>query len=326
MPAFRVNKDGRAEQIEKVKGLVEKDIQKLIEGNLDSMLRLKFIQSEYSTGRIHGGRIDTLSFDESIPVPVIIEYKNKRDKNVLIQGFYYYGWALDHQSEIINLAKEQEIKNADKIDIRKTRVVCIAPEFIKEEIYAAATWNAWFNLDIQLLTFSMEGSIFRLNSATDASLPVCKSNGSGRPVQRVPNPPSQTSKDSEKLQKRTTVARLFDEKWKHFKLFQSLCDYALSFDKIEMHDNSEYVGFRKVYNLFIAKGYDDCLKITVDIAAKNRDVLEMIKPYVSTYPSRLLEEKESSYKVGGMTFNFKVKSPEDLQLLFPIIEIICENN
>ena len=324
MPLFDIHKNGSAKQIEEVKGLVEKDIQRLMENNLDVMLRLKFIKSEYSTGRIHGGRIDTLSFDESVPVPVIIEYKNKRDKNVLIQGFYYYGWALDHESEIINLAKSNGIENSDKIDIKKTRVICIAPEFIKEEIYAAATWNAWFNLDIQLLTFSMEGKIFRLESATDPSLPVCKSNGSGRPVQRstAPLPPTPPVKSPVKA----LVTRLKNPKWKYYDLWSSFRDYALSFDGIEIHDNTEYVGFRKLYNIFIAKGYPKHLKITIDVAAKNENVLKLIKPHVLSYPSILLEEKESGYKVGGMTFDFKVTCPEDLQLLFPIIEILCENS
>jgi RecB family endonuclease NucS len=45
-----------------------------MECNLNPLLGIYFLASEYSTGKTHGGRIDTLGLDEN-DFPVIIEYK-----------------------------------------------------------------------------------------------------------------------------------------------------------------------------------------------------------------------------------------------------------
>jgi len=51
-------------------------------------LGIKFLASEYSTGKIYGGRIDTLGIDEN-GCPVIIEYKRALNENVINQGLFY---------------------------------------------------------------------------------------------------------------------------------------------------------------------------------------------------------------------------------------------
>src|SRR5262245_55690499 len=51
---------------------VEKTLQTLIERHLETLLGVRFLASEYSTGKVHGGRIDTLGIDEN-GSPVIIE-------------------------------------------------------------------------------------------------------------------------------------------------------------------------------------------------------------------------------------------------------------
>ncbi len=51
---------------------LEKSLQTLIKKNLNTFLGVRFLASEYSTGKTHGGRIDTLGIDENRR-PVIIE-------------------------------------------------------------------------------------------------------------------------------------------------------------------------------------------------------------------------------------------------------------
>lgn len=60
---------------------LEKSLQSLIESNLETFLGIQFLASEYSTGKKHGGRIDTLGIDEN-GCPCIIEYKRKTNENV----------------------------------------------------------------------------------------------------------------------------------------------------------------------------------------------------------------------------------------------------
>lgn len=51
---------------------VEADVQDLIEAHMETMLGVRFLASEYSTGPVHGGRIDSLGIDEN-GAPVVVE-------------------------------------------------------------------------------------------------------------------------------------------------------------------------------------------------------------------------------------------------------------
>ena len=64
---------------------VEKSLQVLIERHLQELLGVRFLASEYSTGKTHRGRIDTLGIDEN-GSPVIVEYKRAVNQNVINQG------------------------------------------------------------------------------------------------------------------------------------------------------------------------------------------------------------------------------------------------
>ena len=78
---------------------LEKSLQHLIEQNLEPLLGIRFLGSEYSTGPKHSGRIDTLGIDENAS-PVIIEYKVATNQNVINQGLFYLTWLLDHRAEL----------------------------------------------------------------------------------------------------------------------------------------------------------------------------------------------------------------------------------
>ncbi len=82
---------------------LEKSLQTLMEHNLEALLGIRFLETEYSTGPKYGGRIDTLGIDEN-GSPVIIEYKRATNENVINQGLFYLDWLLDHQAEFKLLA------------------------------------------------------------------------------------------------------------------------------------------------------------------------------------------------------------------------------
>lgn len=62
---------------------IEKSLQTVIENNSENLLGISFLASEYSTGKKHAGRIDTLGIDENYS-PVILEYKRATNENVNI--------------------------------------------------------------------------------------------------------------------------------------------------------------------------------------------------------------------------------------------------
>ena len=84
---------------------VEKSLQTLIEKHLEVFLGVRFLASEYATGKAHKGRIDTLGIDEN-GCPIIIEYKRALNENVINQGLYYLDWLLDHKGEFTLLVQK----------------------------------------------------------------------------------------------------------------------------------------------------------------------------------------------------------------------------
>lgn len=70
---FRID-DGAALELQGTALALEKPLQVLIERNMDVLFGVRFVASEYSTGKKHGGRIDSLGLDEN-GSPVIFEYK-----------------------------------------------------------------------------------------------------------------------------------------------------------------------------------------------------------------------------------------------------------
>jgi predicted transport protein len=113
---------------------LEKDIQRLFERSMDVLLGVRFLATEYSTGKKHQGRVDSLGVDEN-GVPVIIEYKLHQNENVTSQALYYLDWLLDHKAEFEALARPA-LKPNEEVDWSEPRVLCIAEDFTKFDVYA----------------------------------------------------------------------------------------------------------------------------------------------------------------------------------------------
>lgn len=127
---------GQATELQGSASDLEKPLQTLIEANLIPLLNIRFVASEHSTGKTHGGRIDSLGLDEN-NCPVILEYKRSVGENVINQGLFYLDWLMDHQAEfkLLVLAKLGQTA-ADAIDWSDPRVVCIAADFTKYDGHA----------------------------------------------------------------------------------------------------------------------------------------------------------------------------------------------
>lgn len=164
---FRIEK-GKVEQLEGDSVSFEKSLQTLIEKNLDTLLGVRFLASEYATGKTHGGRIDTLGLDEN-GCPVIIEYKRSLNENVINQGLFYLDWLLDHKAEFKLLAMEYFGKEeADQIDWSAPRLLCIAADFTRYDEHAVQQ----INRNIELIRYRRFGDgllLLELVNATTAT-------------------------------------------------------------------------------------------------------------------------------------------------------------
>lgn len=134
---FRVD-GGKAQELAGSAVAIEKTLQALIECNLEEMLGVRLVASEHSTGKVHGGRIDTLGLDEN-GSPVIIEYKRASNENVINQGLFYLDWLLDHRAEFTLIAmKTLGTETEEIIDWSAPRLVCIAGDFTRYDEHAVS--------------------------------------------------------------------------------------------------------------------------------------------------------------------------------------------
>ncbi len=130
--------DGQVSEMTGKSVTVEKSLQTLIEGHLESFLGVTFLASEYGTGRKHRGRIDTLGIDEN-NCPVIIEYKRSTNENIINQGLFYLDWLLDHKAEVKLMVIEKKDKDvAEAIEWANARLICIAGDFTRYDTHAGS--------------------------------------------------------------------------------------------------------------------------------------------------------------------------------------------
>lgn len=143
MPIFKI-KGKKAEKIKPKKfsgANKEKQLQTLIENNLDMIFEMLFIDTEVPTTT--GGQMDTLAIDRNNR-PVVIEYKADKSSTVLLQGLFYMDWLVENKAEFEKLVKLKLRKEVTINWKSGIRLILIAKSFaiwdkfavnrIKEEV------------------------------------------------------------------------------------------------------------------------------------------------------------------------------------------------
>lgn len=150
MPLYQL-KQNNVQQIKPSSFKNERELQKLFEANLESLLGVRFIASEFTTGDRQRGRIDTLGLDED-GTPVIIEYKKLSKENVINQGLFYLDWLVDHKGDFA-LAAQDVLGKDIEIDWSSPRLILVAESFSEYDKYAVNRIGA----NIQLWTYRKYG-------------------------------------------------------------------------------------------------------------------------------------------------------------------------
>lgn len=153
MPLYQL-KQQKTQQVKPSSFKNEKQLQNLFESNLEELLGVRYVASEFTTGDRQRGRIDTLGIDQD-GTPVIIEYKKTGKDNVINQGLFYLDWLVDHKGDFTLAAQEQLGKNID-IDWSSPRLILVAESFSEYDKYAVNRIGA----NIQLWTYRKYGDDF----------------------------------------------------------------------------------------------------------------------------------------------------------------------
>lgn len=139
MAIFEIDK-GKARRVRLSEFKLEKDLQQLVENNLETIFNCRLIATEFSTGNIHSGRIDTLAISEDNN-PVIIEYKKVASSDLINQSLYYLHWIRDHKGDF-QIAANRTLGKDVEVDWSDIRVICLAPEYKKCDLHAVQVMGA----------------------------------------------------------------------------------------------------------------------------------------------------------------------------------------
>lgn len=173
---FRIA-SGKVAEIYGSAAALEKSLQSLIEQNLETFLGVRFLASEFSTGREHGGRMDTLGLDEN-GCPVIIEYKRATNVNVINQGLFYLDWLVTHRGDFEMLVlKAFGQEAAQSVEWTSPRLICIAGDFSKYDEHAIKQMNH----NIELIRYMRFGDDLLLLEQVNAVSAPAIGNGTAAP-------------------------------------------------------------------------------------------------------------------------------------------------
>ena len=90
--------DEKVNLIKEISFNYEKEIQNIVEENIEILLGYKLIKSEFT---IKNFRIDSLCFDNESKSFVIIEFKKDKNFSVIDQGYAYLSLMLNNKADFI---------------------------------------------------------------------------------------------------------------------------------------------------------------------------------------------------------------------------------
>jgi predicted transport protein len=229
---FRIQKNG-VEELEGRSASVEKSLQTQMEAHLEAFLGVRFLATEYSTGKTHGGRIDTLGVDEN-GCPVIIEYKRAMNENVINQGLFYLDWLMDHKAEFILLVmKELGKEISDAVEWSSPRLLCVAGDFTKYDEHAVQQ----INRNIELIRYRRYGDDLLLLELVNATTAVVISADNEKPMK------------SGKNQYKTVTEYLAQAKQEQKDLYEEVKAFLLALgDDVQFKVLKFYFAFKRIKN------------------------------------------------------------------------------
>lgn len=227
-------KSGVAAEIKAGSMALERSLQHLFEANLETLLGVKVLASEYA---ISEGRMDTLGIDEN-GCPVVIEYKRHSNENIINQGLFYLDWLINHRDSFKILTLDRLGKEAaSKIDWSLPRLICIAADFNKYDESAVKQMSR----SIDLIRYRMFGEdLLMLDHIASSTGSAQQSNSSQSDGNKSPAPKSNKVSVTEQLKSADDELT---------KLYSDFLDFINSLgDDIQSRQLQMYIAFARLRN------------------------------------------------------------------------------
>lgn len=293
----------KVKELERSSMILEKEIQNLIEQNMEEFFGIRFLATEYP---ITNGRMDSLGIDEN-NCPVIFEYKRSSSENIINQGLFYLDWLLDHKADFQLLVMNTLGKEvAKEIDWSAPCVFCIAKEFTKFDEHAVNQMQR----NIKLVKYNKYGEDLILFE--HINVPILKKEAISK-EKKIKNQKKFSEKEDYDWENR--IRKLPKEKQE---LYFSIRDYILSKgDDISENYLKSYIAFKKVKN-FICILPD---KNKNDIA-----VLLKLNPEEETLVEGFTRDVKNIGHWGTGDLEVTIQNREDYEKAKPYLDRAYERN
>lgn len=265
------NQVGKLTEIKENPFRLEKDIQKVFEANIFSIMGLELVKSEFT---IKNKRIDTLAFDKQNGAFIIIEYERDKNISVVDQGFTYLSLMLENKADFIveyNESLKQNLKRED-VDWSQTRVAFVSTNFTDNQIQA----TNFKDIAIELW------EIKQFDNDTVIISPIKKSNAaeSIKPL----------TQNKEALKKVTEEIKVYTEEDHIDKASETTSELYEKFKKailnladgIEVIPKKHYIAFKKGSNITDISILKKSLKIFINAKTGQLDDPKKIAQDVSS--------------------------------------------
>ena len=292
------NQVGKLTEIKENPFRLEKDIQKVFEANIFSIMGLELVKSEFT---IKNKRIDTLAFDKQNGAFIIIEYKRDKNISVVDQGFTYLSLMLENKADFIveyNESLKQNLKRED-VDWSQTRVAFVSTNFTDNQIQA----TNFKDIAIELW------EIKQFDNDTVIISPIKKSNAaeSIKPL----------TQNKEALKKVTEEIKVYTEEDHIDKASETTSELYEKFKKailnladgIEVIPKKHYIAFKKGSNITDISILKKSLKIFINAKTAQLDD-----------PKKIAQDVSNIGHWGNGDYQVQVEDDSNLEYIMSLVK------
>lgn len=285
-----------------IKKIVEKDfklekkIQSLVENNMNTLLGLEFITTEF---QVDNFRLDSIGYDKENNAFKIIEYKRGRNESLIDQGYTYLNILFDRKADFI--LKYNEVKNKNlkinDIDWDQSRVIFISPKFTNYQIKA----NDFKNNPIELIQIKKyENNILELNH-------IEKNNTTELPFKEQFN--TKISNISKQIKIYTEEEHLAKTNEALKEIYLNIKDTILSWGNIKIDSKKLYIAFKGNTNIVDMIFYKNFLRLVINLKYGELDD-----------PKNLAKDVKNIGKWGNGDYRIEINNEDNIEYILSLIK------
>jgi predicted transport protein len=291
-------KEGKAKRVKENDFKLERDIQKLVEENMNEILNLDFITTEFA---INNFRIDSLAFDKESNAFIIVEYKRGRNESLIDQGYTYLYILFDRKADFV--LKYNEVKNTNlkisDIEWEQSRVIFVSPKFTDYQIKA----NDFKNNPIELVQIAKyEDGIIEIDRIKKNSNIKLETNTFGDENNFIDNVDKQIrvyNEEDHLSQKAEGIKELYYQ----------IKDRIMELDNIEIQPKKLNIAFKGIKTI-----------ADVEIRSKDVKIVINLKKGELDDPKNLSKDVSEIGHWGNGDYELKLTNDDDIDYVMSLIK------